>query len=205
MKTLGKVIKIILTVMVFAVIGFLIFRIFLMNSEGVLGDVTPTANAVAAFGSGAENAFLTNEIHDQISSNEEGGDGFFSAYAFLYLPEQKEVQVTVRMNDSTPTNAGLGDIPPYFFLKFNENGEDTGEVRDPAYTEEEHRLMYTYRRLVFTDVEITDITNLILCLSDTGDSSGSVSEFVIHFQEQPLENYKLSGDDREILENGAKQ
>lgn len=202
MKTAGKIIKIILWVAVFAVIGFLLWRIFLINSNHVLGDITPTENARAAYAELGESAFFTNDLPDRISGNSDGADGYFSAYSFVYIPEKKEVQITLRVNDSTSEKLDLGGAMPYFYLKFNENGEDTGDIRECASFEDVHELMYTYRRLVFENVEITDTTNLIVCLSDTGNTAVSTSELVIHFQEQTMEQYKLSGKEKKSLENG---
>lgn len=202
MKIAAKIIKTVLLAAVVAIVVFLLWRIFTFNSVSVLGDITPTENAREAYASGNPDAFMTNKIHDRISGNEEGADGYFSAFSFVYIPEAKEVQVTVRVNDSTSEKLALPSLMPYFYLKFNENGDDTGEIRECSYFEDEHKLMYSYRRLVFEDVEITDITNLIICLSDTGETDACVSELVIHFQEQPLEKYKLSGGEKKSLENG---
>lgn len=202
MKIAGKIIKYILLSAACAVVAFLLWRIFLINSDSVLGDITPTENAKAAYASSGDEAFKTHFLPDRISGNAEEADGYFSAYSFVYMPETKEVQVTLRINDSTSERLGLGGELPYFFLKFNENGEDTGEICEYAYFEDEHELMYSYRRMVFENVEITPETNLIVCLSTTGDSTASISELVIHFQEQELEEYDLSKKEKKSLENG---
>lgn len=202
MKLAGKIIKYVLFGAACAVVAFLLWRIFLINSDSVLGDVTPTENAKIAYAASGEDAFKTHFLPDRISGNSEEADGYFSAYSFVYIPEAKEVQITLRINDSTSERLGLGGELPYFFLKFNENGEDTGEIRECASFEEDHELMYSYRRLVFENVEITPEMNLIVCLSTTGDSAASISELVIHFQEQTFEEYDLSGKEKKSLGNG---
>lgn len=202
MKLAGKIIKYVLIGAACAVVAFLIWRILLINSDYVLGNVTPTENAKAAYALSGEDAFKSHYLPDRISGNDTEADGFFSAHTFVYIPEKKEVQITLRINDSTSERLGLGKELPYFFLKFNENGEDTGEVREYSSIEEEHELMYSYIRLVFEDVEITPETNLIVCLSTTGDSTASISELVIHFQEQVFEEYDLSRKEKKSLGNG---
>ena len=49
MKLFGKIIKAVLTVLVFAVIGAFIFRIIIANAEYVLDEITPTENAMNAY------------------------------------------------------------------------------------------------------------------------------------------------------------
>ena len=59
--------------------------------------------------------------------------------------------------------------------------------------------MYTYRRLVFEDVEIGEANDLLVCISSDGTSAGGVSELVVHFREQQLEPYSLSRADKKAL------
>ena len=200
MKIVGKILKYLLYGLVIFVFGLIFWRIWTINDESVLSYITPTENALAAYADKGEGAFMYNEIDDRISGNAEGSaDGYFSAYAFVYIPEKKEVQVTVRVNDSTKDRLGT-DGTPYFYLNIYENAEDVRNIREPVYTEDQHRLMYTYRRLVFEDVEIGRTNDLLICISDTGDSSSDKSELVIHFQEQVLEQYELTKKDVKSLE-----
>lgn len=203
MKLTAKILKTVLWVAVFLVIAFLLWRIFLINSDHYLGDVTPTDNARAAYAELGKDAFFTNSLPDRISGNDDGADGYFSAYSFVYVPDKKEAQITLRINDSTSEKLSLpeGELP-YFYLKFNENGTDTGDIRHSVHTETEHHLMYSYVRLVFDRVEITDVTNLIICLSESGDASLCTSELVIHFQEQKLEPLRLSSGEKKSLSSG---
>ena len=67
MKLFGKIIKAVLTVLVFAVIGAFIFRIIIANAEYVLDEITPTENAMNAYEKLGEDAFMTNRIDDTIS------------------------------------------------------------------------------------------------------------------------------------------
>lgn len=200
MKIVGKILKYLLYGLVIFVFGLIFWRIWTINDESVLSCVTPTENALSAYAEKGADAFLSHEVHDRISGTAEGAaDGYFSGYAFVYIPDKKEVQVTLRVNDSTAGRLGLSELP-YFYLNIYENAEDVRNVREPIYTEDQHRLMYNYRRLVFEDVEIGEKNDLLICVSDTGDSSGDVSELVIHFQEQELEPYELTKNDVKSLE-----
>ena len=94
MKLFGKIIKAVLTVLVFAVIGAFIFRIIIANAEYVLDEITPTENAMNAYEKLGEDAFMTNRIDDTISGKEDGADGYYSAFSFIYIPEYGEVHGT---------------------------------------------------------------------------------------------------------------
>ena len=203
MKVFAKVIKIVLIVSVFLVIGFLLWRIWFFDNDRRLDTMIPTDAARAEYARGGDAVFLTNPVHDKISSSNGAGDGYFAAYGFVYIPDKKEVQVTVRMNDSTMEKLGLDGVP-YFFLKiytnFNYGDDESGaKICECARYEDDHNMMYTYRRLVFEDVEIGEANDLLVCLSADGTSAGGVSELVVHFREQPLEEYTLTDADKRAL------
>ncbi len=163
MKLFGKIIKAVLTVLVFAVIGAFIFRIIIANAEYVLDEITPTENAMNAYEKLGEDAFMTNRIDDTISGKEDGADGYYSAFSFVYIPEYGEVQVTARVNDSTLDRLGLEKLPHFFLRNYA-----TGETWDCVFSEDEHSLMYGYRRMVFEGINITEDSDILLCMSSDG-------------------------------------
>jgi len=199
MKIVGKILKYLVYALIVFVFGLIFWRIWTINNESNLGEITPTANAVSAYTSSGEEAFMTNDMNDRISGTQDGADGYFSAYAFVYIPEKKELQVTVRVNESTFEKMGIGEMP-YFYLNIYENSEDVRDIREPSYTEETEMLMYRYRRLIFEDVEIGESNDILICASDSGDSSADKSQLVVHFKEQILEQYELSKDEKKFLE-----
>lgn len=208
MKIFAKILRYVLTFAVFAVIAFLLWRIWFLNHDATLDTVIPTEAARAEYSLGDSAVFLTNPVHDKMSSGKEGADGYFTGYGVVYIPEKKELQVTVRMNDSTSERLGLSE--PYFFLKiyedFSYDDEDPSvQIRECVQSQEDHKLMYTYRRLVFENVEIGEKNDLLVCLSTDGTTSGGVSELVVHFREQELEPYKLSRADKKALEGENAQ
>lgn len=204
MKIFARILRYVLSAAVFAVIAFLVWRIWFLNHDSTLDTLIPTDAVRAEYARGDEARFLTNPVHDRMSSGKDGADGYFSGYGFVYLPDKKEVQITVRMNDSTLEKLGLDEVP-YFFLKIYDNFSYDDEnpnvqLRECARSEDDHKLMYSYRRLVFENVEIGEANDLLVCLSTDGTSAGGVSELVIHFREQQLETYKLSRADKKALE-----
>lgn len=204
MKIFAKILRYVLSAAVFAVIAFLLWRIWFVNHDSTLDTIIPTDAVCAEYSRGDEAVFLYNPVHDRLSSGKEGADGYFSGYGFVYLPEKEEIQVTIRMNDSTLEKLSLDEVP-YFFLKIYDNFSYDDEnpnvqIRECTRVEEYHKLMYSYRRLVFEDVEIGETNDLLVCLSTDGTSAGGVSELVIHFREQELEPYKLSRADKKAIE-----
>ena len=200
MKVVAKVIRYILIAAVFAVIAFLLFRIWIFNHYWRLEEITPTASAIAEYGRGEDANILTNPVHDKLSSSGGVGDGYFAANDFVYFPEEKEIQVTIRMNDSTFEKLGMTETPEFFvkiLTNFDYEDEDPQiETRPCVRYEDDHFWMYSYRRLVFEDVEIGPDNDVLVCISlEDGDS-----ELVVHFREQEMEKYDFSRADRKAIE-----
>ena len=204
MKIFSKVIKYLLIFSVFAVIAKQHWRIWFFNNDKHFDTIIATDAAKAEYALGDDAVFLTNPVHDTVSSHDGAGDGYFAGCGVVYIPAKTGLQVTVRMNDSTMEKLGLDEVP-YFFLKkytnFRYDDPDPEvQIIECARHEDDHRMMYSYRRLVFEGVEIGKENDILICLSDDGTSAGGVSELVIHFREQEFETYDLSKADRKALE-----
>ena len=200
MKIVARIIRYILIAAVFFAIGFLLFRIWVFNHYWKLEEVTPTASAIAEYDKGDGANILTNPVHDKLSSTDGTGDGYFSANAMIYFPETKELQVTIRMNDSTFEKLGISEMPDFFLkiyknFKYDDADHDT-QTRPCVRYEDDHFWMYSYRRLVFEDVEIGPDNDVLVCIA--GEKSDS--ELAVHFREQELEKYEYSRADRKAIE-----
>lgn len=200
MKIVAKIIRYVLIAAVFAVIAFLLFRIWIFNHYWRLEELVPTEAALAEFDRGDDANVLTNPVHDKLSSSAGVGDGNFAGNSLVYFPDEKELQVTIRMNDSTFEKLGTEEMPD-FFLKIltNYSYEDEDPAVDTRHCvryEDDHFWMYSYRRLVFEDVEIGAQNDLLVCIaSEDGDS-----ELVVHFREQEMEKYEFTRADKKALE-----
>ena len=199
-KIVARIIRYILIAAVFAAIGFLLFRIWVFNHYWELEDVTPTAAAIAEYEKGDAANVLTNPVHDKLSSSGGVGDGNFAGSSFVYFPDEKEIQVTIRMNDSIFEKLGIDGMPEFFLKIFTnydyDSEENDVETRQCVRYEDDHFWMYSYRRLVFEDVEIGENNDVLVCIAgEEGDS-----ELVIHFREQELEKYDFSRADKKAIE-----
>ena len=118
-----------------------------------------------------------------------------ACYAFVYVPEIREIQVTVRYNDSIYEKQSLAADTAFTFTLTDSDtkAEVTGEILATKKV-----WMYTYHRLVFRDVSISDQNDLLLQMY-AGDKAISVD--IIHYkdQNQVFKTYKLSGSERKAL------
>lgn len=193
----------------------LIWRVIFAGSEVTLDEFIPTRATAEAYSQSGGLKIMTNDVADEISEG-----GYFSAYCFFYSPETKEVQVTVRYNNSTVDK--LGDVDFYLYTVdvsgepydtaadsvVDENGNviklhqgyPMSDVLSPIseYTQTDEVLFYNYEKLVFEGVEVDEGTNVIIRLCKAGETE-ELAVIVAHFAEQPLEEYKLSGDESDAL------
>lgn len=196
----------------------LIWRVLFAGSEATLDELIPTTALSQVYKDKGDIEILTNEIADEISES-----GYFSAYSFFYSPETKEVQVTVRYNNSTLD--ALHDFDFYLYTVDTSvapvdteiatgesnntvedgvrlhNGYPMSEILEPVaeYTQTDEILFYNYEKLVFRGVEVKEGTNIIISLCAAGDKDDEKAVITAHFAEQPLEKYELSDDECEAL------
>jgi len=200
----------------------LIWRVLFAGWE-VLDEFIPTKATSELYKAKGDIKIITNDVADEISEN-----GYFSVFGFYYSPETKEVQVTVRYNDSTLDKLQTNDVDFYIYT-VDTSGEPvvpetdpyTGEAIEsvrlhegypigdiiapsPEYTMTDESLFYNYEKLVFEGIEIGEHTNVIVSLCISGNSDEEKAVIAAHFAEQPMEDYELSDDDREALATYVK-
>ncbi len=153
MKTVGKVLKVIALSISFFIFAFFLFRIFTM------GD--PVSMTTVDWNPSAREAYQHNPSSFSVISQKQQvmltKDGKFWISGILYLPEAKQLQVTIKYNDSTlkalreETGQDLPDEPFTFSLL------DSAGIRYTDYDfRTERKLNYSYRRLIFYGVDLTD-------------------------------------------------
>lgn len=191
-----KVIRGIFLTLFFIIIAFILFRIFFMEDESTLKTVYPTESAVKAYSEYGKDAFKYHKVTTDIAS-----DGYYNAYAFVYIPSEKELQITTKYNDSLPTEYMEGANEADFYWELRDENGDTvsrGEVVDKT-----EKYYYNYSRVVFKNVEIGDDTQLYLQLCD--DAIGYPTEktkydnFNLFVYENKLKPYKLSKEEIDLL------
>ena len=192
---IGKIVKFIFAALFIVFMAAVILRIFMLKDSRTLSDIYPTEAAKTAYAEDGSSAFLTHKPADEISS-----DGYYSAYAIVYAPEEKELQLTVRYNDSLPERYMLGSIPENYAWELRD-GDGTviaeGTVLDIA---EKYR--YNYVRVAFDGVEIGDDDELYLFLiSDEVQYPEADTEGLrLHGPENSFKTYKPDKSEKKTLE-----
>lgn len=190
MSKTGRIAKITVISIMYILIGLFIFRCCFASNRSTLNDLVPTDALSAASADGVIPEMLTHDIVTEISQ-----DGNVACYAFVYIPEIREVQITVRYNSSIYEKESL---PTDTVFTFGLTDSDTKEEVPGEILETKTVWMYTYHRLVFRNVSITDTNDLLLQMY-AGDKAVAVD--VLHYKDQNvvLKPYKLSGSERKAL------
>lgn len=141
-------------------------------------------------------------------------DNYFFADHLIYIPEAKQLQVTLRYNDSAlpklATKYGLEQIPeasPDLFLftlstlceEIDENGEKKTVTRryDCSYLYTDEKFMYNYIKLVFDGVEFDEETawlrvDTYFAGHETPDEDEPLAKNLVWQQIRPSKKYKLA-------------
>jgi hypothetical protein len=189
MKHAGKIAKIFVVAFVAVFNILFIFRCCVADYTGILSDVVPTEALRAAYADG-DAGLITHDVVREISEN-----GYMRAYAYVWSPEAREIQVTVRYNDSVWE---YNLLPEDSEFTYTLTDSVTGTTWTPSYTEEESLWMYNYRRLVFSDVEFPENANLTVHMM-YGDQE--ISAETVHYADQNVVNepYALSSQEKRSL------
>ena len=190
MSKTGRIAKITVISIMYILIGLFIFRCCFASNRSTLNDLVPTDALSAASADGVIPEMLTHDIVTEISQ-----DGNVACYAFVYIPEIREVQITVRYNSSIYEKESL---PTDTVFTFGLTDSDTKEEVPGEILETKTVWMYTYHRVVFRNVSITDTNDLLLQMY-AGDKAVAVD--VLHYKDQNvvLKPYKLSGGEKKAL------
>ncbi len=184
--------KKIITTFIYAVILILccaiIFRCCANADRSTLADLHPTPELVTAMADGEMEVLKLAENASEIAP-----DGYFNAYAFLWIPEAAQLQVTVRFNVSTWEYLNLPEgTPMAFYLCQN---DDTATLREPDVVVEENKSLYRYKKLVWNNVDIGESNWQVYM--DRQDGEYSIAP--VRYVEQEYQEYKLSGKELDAL------
>lgn len=184
----AKIIKTFIYVVILILCGLIIFRCCANADRSAFTELMPTPALTAALADGETEVLRLEENASEIAP-----DGYFTAYGFRYIPEARQLQVTVRFNVSTWEYLGLpAETPMDFYLCQN---NDHATFRAPDLMEEDAKSIYRYRKLVWNDVDIGDDNWQVYM--DRQDGEYSVAP--IRYVEQEFKPYKLSGAEKKML------
>ena len=189
MKLAGRIAKGIVVAFVAIFNIMFIFRCCVAADQSHLNTLIATDALRTAYADG-DAGIITHDMAAEIAEN-----GYMSCYAFAWSPEAEEVQITVRYNNSVYEYNGLPEGDEFLFTL---KESVTGTIYTPSHIETDEMWMYNYRRLVFSNVEADEASNLVLFMHH-GETQ--ISSDTIHYADQNVVNepYKLSRKEKEAL------
>ena len=152
-----KILKYVIVALLLSFMAFIAFRIMMTSDRSTLKEIVSTESAKAAYAADGDGAFLYSDIPDEMSP-----DGYFTAYEMAFCPAGRELQITVRYNDSLYEKYLPGSDPEkyYFVLKDKEGNV----VSRATVVGEKERYFYNHFRLAFDGVVLSEESELYLFL-----------------------------------------
>ena len=96
----GRVIKYLFFLLIFTVIGLLLWRVFSAGDPDSMKQITPNEALCAAYEEKGEELVLFRQEQRTITSAEDNY-GYFSVTECLFIPEANQIQLVFRYNNST--------------------------------------------------------------------------------------------------------
>lgn len=194
MEKTKKILKIILTLLLFIFIAALCFRMCQASHEALDGLYVTDA-FISAYSQ--SNDVRTHAVNDQFSEN-----GSVYAYSLIYIDEAGYLQISVRYN-----NRHIDDvIASYPELKYDDIyyvlEDENGSTYTPSVLDSASKYNYTYFKLEFTGVsfENTDL-KIKMVLGDIDINVGDMSTLTIHRKDDTYIPYDFSKKEQALLPN----
>lgn len=189
MKLAGRIAKGIVVAFVAIFNIMFIFRCCVAADQSHLDTLIATDALRTAYADG-DAGIITHDMAAEIAEN-----GYMSCYAFAWSPEAKEVQITVRYNNSVYEYNAL---PQDAEFSYTLTDSVSGTVYEPTVIQEDSFWMYNHRRLVFSGVKMSEESDLVVKMIYNGEE---ISFETIHYADQNVVNepYKLSRSEKKAL------
>lgn len=191
-KRVGTVIKIVLTVALFAFIAALIFRMCQASHKSLEKTIISPAFKEAYK---EDSDIRTHAVNDEFSEN-----GAVWAYSLVYMKKAGYLQVNVRYN-IRHIDEVKQSYPDFDEKNIRYELEDAnGNTYKPKILAEEETFNYRYYKLEFSGVNFsTDTLSVKMVLGGIDISVGDKSTLVLHRKDDTSIPYDLSEDEKEAL------
>ena len=189
-----KILKIAFISAMVIFMSFLAIRMFMTSDRSALDSLYPTENAKKAYELIGEDAFKTHSLPSDMSE-----DGYFTAYALTYCKSEKELQITVRYNESLSENYLVGSDPENYYFELRDAEGNT--ISKAKAVETKDRYFYRHIRLAFSDVYLSDYeyVYLFLVCDECSYPAEHTEGILIHHPSIEFKSYKLSKSEKEAL------
>lgn len=190
---MGKFVKRFFIAFVILINLLVIVRVIIASDKSVYKNLALNESLALEYDRTGSVDVLSHKVEGDLAV-----EGLFAAYSLYYLPESSEVQITVRYNKSAYKYAEVDESKPLDFRLYN---SDTKKYYDGECLEEKKRLMYTFKKYTFKDVEFEPTENNLNVLMSV--DGGVYDEMIVHYKEQEFEEYKLSKSEKKELSEMA--
>ena len=170
-KLMGCLVKLLFGLLIFAVCGFLLWRVFSLNTPDTLTDISVNDAIYEAYGED-DGLYIFRQEQGTITRGARS-PGYFSITHTVFIPEANQIQVVFRYNNSTIKNLArdyeldaepdrseeLFDVNLFFSVDLTpENTEDNAIISDEGtrtfrcssqLVASEEKSLYNYRKFVF--------------------------------------------------------
>lgn len=186
MKKAGRMIKYLIIATIIICNAALIIRVYMARDSSVFSGIYINDTLSSAYSayvkSASEDAFAeTYEVAEKTTYN-----GEFSAYSAIYIPSAKQLQVTVRMNDSTLRNYSLNSVDDIKFTLCDP--EENFNFEAGRLTE--RKFMYNYIKLIFDNVILPEGQLYLVSYINNGEKR--LAGLIMYDSEIEPAEYKLS-------------
>ena len=171
-KAMGCLVKLLFGLLVFAVCGFLLWRIFSMNTPDTLTDMTVNDAVYEAYEESDGELYVFRQEQGTITRAPDNA-GYFSITHAVFIPEANQIQLVFRYNNSTIRNLtkdyslesepdrseDLFDVNLFFSVDLTPENTDDNAVLSEEGTRtfrcasklvaSEEESLYNYRKFVF--------------------------------------------------------
>lgn len=177
-RVVGRVVKLTLTLFVFAVTAILLWRVFFSaNIPDSLSAISVNDHTRTAYSAHGDDLILQYQNQKSLTYGKQNA-GYFGVAEYYFIPQADQVQVVLRYNNSTlkhlAEDYGLAEIPDKSGAYFDvtllhvtdltpDNEADNADpatllsVRyQPTEVKRDTTSLYTYYRLVFDGVHIDE-------------------------------------------------
>lgn len=198
-KVIGKIIKYGFIALIVAVNAVILWRMFSSGDPSSMKKLLWNENTAVAY----EKSGSALEIIKQKEYKNLTADGKFYFSNMRYIPEAKQMQITVRYNRSTleklAADYSLSGIPEkdanvFEFTLIDNNGNRYYSSAETYDT----KTVYIYRRYIFDGVELDGVESINLNVyynENIEYDNAPYGELLVYHKDIPTERYKLGSAD----------
>lgn len=221
----GAIFRLLLTLLIFAVVGIVIWRVFFSTSiPKEVRYLQPNDVLSAAYAETDGNLTFRRQEQATITRGEKN-NGYFSVVDCVFIPEAQQVQLVFRYNNSTirhlAADYSLDRIPDKSETLFevtllrttdltpdnkSDNGDPATLAKDrilPTSCTRAETSLYTYYRFVFDGVTVADDTDGVFAdiyyLGDVDYTKNAYGTLCLCASGDKWLDYTLSSGDRQAL------